>query len=114
MEAGMSRRGQVLLVGALVGCFIVGCYAYFRAVYEHDKRLRVVEPGRYYRSGQLTAAGFTDAVRALGIRTIVNVQDEFPDPDLQLGPFSRKTIKESALCERLGVRYVWLRPDLQP
>ena len=110
----MSRKGQVLLVAALVGCFVVGCYAYFRAVYEHDKRLRVVEPGRFYRSGQLTADGFADAVRRYKIRTIINVQDEFPDPDVALGTFSAATIKERELCEKLGVRYVWLQPDLEP
>jgi protein-tyrosine phosphatase len=110
----MSRRGQVILVGTLLAAAVGGFYLFFRAVYEHGKRLRVVEPGRYYRCGQLTAAGFTDVVRSEGIRTIVNVQDEFPDPDLQLGPFSCDTIKESELCERLGVRYVWLEPDLQP
>lgn len=110
----MSRRGQVVLVAALVVGIASGFYLFFRAVYEHNKRLRVVEHGRYYRSGQMTADGFTDAVRRYKIRTIVNVQDDFPDPDLQRGAFSLETIKESALCEQLGVRYVWLQPDLQP
>jgi len=110
----MSRRGQIVLVGALVVGAGVAFYFFYRAVNEHEKRLRIVEPGRYYRCGQLTAAGFTDAVGVYGIRTIVNVQDDFPDPDLQLGPFSSGTIKESRLCEQLGVRYVWLEPDLQP
>jgi hypothetical protein len=110
----MSRRGQVLLVGALVFGFVAGCYAYFRYAYEHDKRLRVVEPGRYYRSGQLTADGFADAIRRYKIRTVINVQDEFPDPDVATGTFSSATIKERDLCRQLGVRYVWLQPDLEP
>jgi protein-tyrosine phosphatase len=110
----MTRKGQIVLVGILVAGFFLGCHAYFRAVYEHQKRLRVVEPGRFYRSGQMTASGFTDTVRRYGIRTIINVQDDFPDPDLQLGPFSNDTVKESDLCRRLGVNYVWLTPDLKP
>ena len=110
----MSRRGQVLLVGALLGGFAAGGYAYFRAVYEHDKRFRVVEPGRFYRSGQMTADGFAEAVRRHGIRTIINVQDDFPDPAIPLGALNWRTVKESDLCRQLGVNYVWLTPDLQP
>lgn len=109
----MSRRVQVTLVAALVAAFAAGCYVYFRAAYDHDKRLRVVEPGRYYRSGEMTAAGFRDAVRRLGIRTIINVQNEYPDPDLRLGALGG-SVKESDLCRELGVNYVWLSPDLQP
>lgn len=110
----MVRRGQVLLVVAVAVGFVAAVYLFFRANYEHNKRLRVVESGRFYRSGQLTAAGFADAVRRHKIRTLVNVQDDRPDPDLALDSFSGRTIKESELCERLGVRYVWLRPGLEP
>jgi protein tyrosine phosphatase (PTP) superfamily phosphohydrolase (DUF442 family) len=85
---------------------------YFRSVYDHGKRLRVVDPGRLYRSGQLTADGFEDTVRRLGIRTVVNVQDDFPDPDVQLHFWTNCTIPESALCARLGVRFVFIGPDL--
>jgi protein-tyrosine phosphatase len=110
----MSRRCQVILVAASAAAFAAGLFLFFRVVYEHNKRLRVVEPGRFYRSGQMTAAGFTETVRRYKIRTIVNVQDEYPDPDLTLGPLSLGTIKERELCDRLGVKYVWLEPDLQP
>lgn len=109
----MTRKGQIVAVVALTAVFAAGCYAYFRATYEHSKRLRVVEPGRFYRSGQMTADGFRDAVRAYGIRTIINVQDEIPDPNIALGVFQSGTIKERDLCKELGVRYVWLQPDLQ-
>src|SRR5262249_46597614 len=36
--------------------------------YTHGKRLRVVTPGRFYRCGQLSAKGFTDAVARCHIR----------------------------------------------
>jgi hypothetical protein len=109
----MVRSGIVLLLSTLA--FAGGAYLFFRADYEHLKRLRVVEYGRFYRSGQMTAPGFEEAIRRLGIRTVINVQDDFPDPDLSLGFFSfGRTVKERELCERLGVEYVWLEPDLRP
>lgn len=87
-------------------------FVHYRAVYAHGKRLREVTPGRVYRSGQLTAEGFTDAVQRLQIRTMINLQDEYPDPDLDRSFWTFGRIKESALCRQLGVRYVHIPPDL--
>jgi tyrosine-protein phosphatase SIW14 len=87
-------------------------YGYYRWGYSHSKRLREVAPGLVYRSGQMTADGFADAVKDYGIRMIINFQDEFPDPDIRLGYFDKGTIRESELCRRLGVRYVFVPPDL--
>jgi protein tyrosine phosphatase (PTP) superfamily phosphohydrolase (DUF442 family) len=87
-------------------------FGYYRWGYVHGKRLRVVTPGRFYRSGQLTVGGFREAIARYHIRTIVNAQDEYPDPDIALSYFSRGTVKESALCRELGVRYVFLPPQL--
>lgn len=85
---------------------------HYRSGYSHHKRLRTVAPGVLYRSGQMTAEGFFDAITRLGIRTVINCQNEFPDPDLPLSFWNRDTIRESALCRDLGVRYVHLEPDL--
>jgi protein-tyrosine phosphatase len=109
----MSRLSQWIIGGVFVLVFAGGPYFYFRANYAHHKRLRAVVPGRFYRSGQLTADGITDAVEWLGIRTVINVQDDVPDPDVWHSYLDRRTIKESELCRRLGVRYVALAPDLQ-
>src|SRR5262245_53518461 len=57
----------------------------YRYVYAHAKRLHVVSPGVLYRCGQLTEAGFTEAVGRYGIRTVLNVQNEFPDPPIDRG-----------------------------
>ncbi len=85
----------------------------FRAIYDEGKRLRVVDPVRgVYRSGQMTADGFADAFNRLGIRTVINVQDDFPDPELDLSFFNRKTVRESEWCANHGVRYVALAPQL--
>jgi tyrosine-protein phosphatase SIW14 len=110
----MSGTVKGMLVGALVLIVGVAPVVYFRSVYAHSKRLRVVVPGRFYRSGQMTAAGFTDAIAKLHIRTVINVQDDVPDPDLDRTFWNRHTIKESALCRQLGVRFVQLSPDLVP
>jgi len=45
-----------LVIGLLV---TVVPFMYYRAQYTHAKRLRVVEPGELYRSGQMSVAGFT-------------------------------------------------------
>jgi tyrosine-protein phosphatase SIW14 len=105
-------RGSV--VAAILAVLVVAPMVCFRCVYDTRKRLRVVEPGRVYRSGQMTAEGFADAVQRYHLRTIINVQDEFPDPTIDLGFWSRQTTKESELCRELGVRYVHLMPTLLP
>jgi protein tyrosine/serine phosphatase len=86
--------------------------AFYRVVYVHGKRLREVSPGRVYRSGQMTAAGFADAVALNHVRTVINLQDEYDDPDVNLDYLGTDTVKESDLCHRLGVNYVFLPPDL--
>ena len=76
--------------------------------------LREVTPGRVYRCGEMNAAGFADAVARLKIRTILNLQDDYPDPDVTHSFWNWNTVKESELCRRLGVRYVLIKPDLIP
>ena len=101
----------VLGSGIVLIVFVVPIF-FYRMVYSHDKRLREIIPGRIYRSGQLTADGFAAAVERLGIRTIVNLQDDCVDPDLPLNFWSPRRVKESAWCEHLGVKYVVIKPDL--
>jgi hypothetical protein len=108
----MDKVVRWLLVAAIVLIVGVGPVVYYRSVYAYAKRLREVEPGRLYRAGQMTADGLADAVRRLHIRTVINVQDEFPDPDLDRTFWRPGTVKERALCESLGVRYVHLKPEL--
>jgi tyrosine-protein phosphatase SIW14 len=108
----MAGAIRWVLVAALVGIVGVVPVVAFRSVYDTHKRLRVVRPGRFYRSGQMTADGFADAVERYHIRTIINVQDEYPDPDIGWNFWSRQSIKESELCRDLGVRYVHVAPTL--
>lgn len=87
---------------------------YYRAEYTNHKRLREVSPGQVYRSGQLTQVGFVDAVKRYGIRTIINLQSEHPDPDVPKSFFNRETIKESEMCRQLGVKFVSIFPHTIP
>jgi protein tyrosine/serine phosphatase len=96
----------------IAALLIVVPFIHYRAAYAHGKRIHEVSPGVLYRCGQLTEEGFADIVERYHIRTIINAQDEFPDPDIEAGYFDRHTRKESELCRRLGVRYVFLPPDL--
>jgi hypothetical protein len=109
--AALVRWTLGVLIATLV---LVVPVVHYRWEYTHAKRLREVTPGRFYRSGEMTADGFTEAVRQFHFRTIVNLQDEYPDPDLPWGYFGGGQIKESELCRRLGVRYVYIAPDLIP
>jgi hypothetical protein len=57
-------------------------FAYFRYRYVEAKRLREVAPGRLYRSGQMTEQGLREAIEKYGIKTVINLQHENPDPML--------------------------------
>jgi tyrosine-protein phosphatase SIW14 len=88
--------------------------AYFRYTYVQAKRLREVTPGRFYRSGQMTAAGFRQTIQRYGIKLVINLQHEEPDPYLPDHWLGSGQIRESELCRELGVKYVLLTPDLLP
>ncbi len=111
----MARIVRWGLVAAVIVLVAVMPFVHFRYVYAHGKRLREVEPGRVYRSGQMNADGFRDAHDLYGLRTIVCLRDDDPDPDVDLGflPGSGQ-VKESELCRRLGMRFVFIAPDLVP
>lgn len=102
------------LAAAVVLVAAVPPYAYFRYTYTHAKRFREVVPGRFYRSGQMTEQGLREIVARYGIKTVINLQHEEPDPLLLDRWMGRGTVRESELCARLGVRYVLLTPDVLP
>ncbi len=106
------NRMRTILGLALLMAFGGGVFVYYRVYWSFNKRLREVTAGKVYRSGQLTAEGFRDAIRELGIRSVVNLQDEFPDPDIVKSWHDHTTIKEKALCSEMGVKYIHLMPDL--
>lgn len=106
----MTRRAVLRWVlGVLLVGFLIGIpTAYYRSTYAKYKRLRVVTEGKLYRSGQLTANGFRDAVRRYGIKTVVNLQEEARDPLIPEDWQSKSKILESEVCRELGVKYIAL------
>jgi hypothetical protein len=107
-----SRPLRWSMAVSIAALLVVAPFIYYRYGYTYSKRLRVVVPGQLYRSGQMTEPGFRDAIRRLGIRTVLNVQDDNLDPELARGYFSDATILESQLCKEMGVRYAVIAPDL--
>jgi protein tyrosine phosphatase (PTP) superfamily phosphohydrolase (DUF442 family) len=111
----MARVVRWGLVAAVVVVVAVLPAVHFRYVYAHGKRLREVVPGRVYRSGQMIADGFREAHDLYGIRTVICLRDDDPDPDVELSFWpGGGTVKESALCRQLGQRFVFIAPDLVP
>jgi tyrosine-protein phosphatase SIW14 len=95
----------------IAGLLTVAPFFYYRYCYTHSKRLREVAAGKFYRSGCMTVPGFKAAIECYGIRTIINLMDEWPDPDLYRGYFGGGRQKESELCKELNVKYIFLPVD---
>ena len=103
------------VLGVVVVAIIVGGpFALYRADYAHAKRLREVTPGRFYRSGQMTAAGFREAFEKYHIKSVINLQHENPDPLVPENWLGKPTITESQVCKDNGVKYFLLTPDILP
>ena len=103
------------VLGCVIAALVLGApVALYRAQYVHAKRFREVEPGRLYRSGQMTAEGFRETVERFGIKTVVNLQHEAPDPLLPDNWLGEGKVRESELCAPRGVRYRLLTPDVLP
>ncbi len=108
--------GKVLSWG--LGLVVVGVVvgvpaAHQRTAYVQHKRLRVVTDGRVYRSGQLTADGFRQAIKQYGIKTVINLQDDDTSTDgdernpmLLLNPFSKEKLDERQVVTGAGAAYI--------
>jgi tyrosine-protein phosphatase SIW14 len=113
----MLNRRQLLqyALGVIAAAVvIVPPVALYRAQYVHAKRFREVDPGKIYRSGQMTANGFRENVERFGIKTVVNLQHEQPDPLLADDWLGTPHIRESEVCRELGVKYILMTPDVLP
>jgi protein tyrosine/serine phosphatase len=113
----MPSRRQLLRYALGLGAASVALVppvALYRAQYIHAKRFREVDPGKLYRSGQMTAAGFRETIERYNIKTVVNLQHEEPDPLLPENWLGKGKVHESELCKQLGVNYVLLTPDILP
>ena len=64
----LSRRLSWVLGVSLVLFVVLVPLLRYRWVYVESKRLRVVEPGKFYRSGLMTANGLSQAIKEHGIK----------------------------------------------
>ena len=110
----MPNVARWVLAAAAVLVAIGPPFAYFRYRYVEAKRLHEVTPGRFYRSGQMTEKGLRETIEKYGIKLVINLQHEEPDPLLLDRWMGKGVIREKELCKKLGVRYVLLTPDLLP
>ncbi len=109
------RNALRWVLGAVVVAVVLAPpVALYRAKYIQAKRFREVESGRLYRSGQPTADGFREIVQRYGIKMVVNLQHEEPDPLLPNNWLGKGQVRESELCKQLGVEYRLITPDVLP
>jgi tyrosine-protein phosphatase SIW14 len=95
--------------GTILAMAIIGVPAvFYRIGYSTEKRFREVTPGKFYRCGQMSADAFRKQIREHGIKTVINLQDEFPDPVLSSGYWDSPHIPESQVCAEAGARYMFL------
>lgn len=99
---------------ALVVFMVYPPYLYYRYDLEHAKRLRPIKEGLVYRSGFLSGDGFRDFIQSHKIKTVINLWDESPDPDVHPNRFCRSSVKESRMCEELGVKFKFIYVELLP
>src|SRR5205823_2681074 len=93
-----SQRLLPWLFGAAIAVFVAGApFVHYRWSYTYGKRLRTVVDGKVYRSGCMTADGFESTIRENRIRTVLNLQEEAPDPDLAASYLGWGSEKESDL-----------------
>ncbi len=95
------------VVSIFIGVGIVAVPAvHYRANLETSKRFHVVTAGRFYRCGQLDADGLKEVIRLHGIKTVINLQHEAPDPSLPKNFYQSKIrILESEVCRDAGADF---------
>ena len=108
-------NGVRWILGGVVAMLVIAppLIAY-RYQYVHAKRFHEVVPGRFYRSGQMTADGFREIIERYHIKTVINLQHEEPDPLLANHWLGRGKVREKELCQQLGARYILITPDILP
>lgn len=96
-----------------IAAAIVGLpFLYYRMTYVKERRLRVVEPGKLYRAGRMTAAGFTETLQTYKIKTVINLMEEEQDPVMPQSYFDNTPVSEREVCEANGATMKFLFVDL--
>jgi protein tyrosine/serine phosphatase len=72
----LSPRARRIVKAAAIAfaLALVGWRVYVASTFRPAKNFHEIDPGRYYRSAQLTGDEFAEAIRAYGIKTIINLR----------------------------------------
>jgi tyrosine-protein phosphatase SIW14 len=97
-----------VLAGAITTAVVGVPVVYYRMGYSTEKRFREVTPGRFYRGGQMSADALRAKIREHRIKTVINLQDEYPDPLLSTGYWDEPHVPESRVCAEEGAKFVFL------
>ena len=91
------RRSRLIYLA--VGALLLGLLSwqiYRMSVFRPAKNFHEVDPGKYYRSAQLTREEFDEAIREHGIKTIINLRGA--------GPGEKWYDDEEAVARERGVK----------
>jgi hypothetical protein len=104
----MTGRTRWILATILGATIVTVPALHYRMIYSTEKRFREVTPGKFYRCGQMSADAFRKNLREYRIKTVINLQDEYPDPMLSAGYWDTPHIPESQVCTEEGARFMFL------
>lgn len=90
------RRLAILFISLLVP--VLG-FTWYTGVLGDN--FRVVEPGRFYRSGQMDPEDLSETLKRWGIKSVINLRGAHPDDEWYA--------REVEACRALGVEHVSLR-----
>lgn len=102
----MKRTSIRVVLGLLVACLLVGgpmAYSWHR--HSEFRNFRVVEQGKVYRSGQMSAEALQRFIKEYQIRTVLSLR--YPETPGGLP----KDWQEEEFCINNGIRYERIRPQ---
>ena len=106
---GIAPIVRSWVLGTLLAVLILGIPGlYYRYTFDHARRLRIVTEGKFYRSGQLTSAGFRDAQLRYQIKTVINLQEDVKEPRIKEWAFGRPSVQQSEVLAGIGVNSISL------
>ena len=94
-----ARTARTLAPG--LGMIVGVPSAAFRMQYAHAKRFREVAPGRFYRSGQMTAAGFRDMIRRYPLQRLASAGEVYFDFSMVEGVGAVARLMQNVTPERV-------------
>jgi protein tyrosine/serine phosphatase len=62
----------------------------------------------------MTASGLERTLKEHQIKTVINLMEEEPDPKLRQTYFNGGKVLERDICDRLGVKFIYLQADTIP